>query len=185
MGTQLSLELDEIQVVKKVPRCSAIISECGSYRYELRRGEPLFRAHVMLNPSTADAMSDDATIRRCRSFAARDGFDGLVVVNLFAFRATEPTEMLEAHRNGVDIVGTQNDAHVVAMLKDVEQVVVGWGSQNGALGRLVASRARRVLDLLRDAGVRPLCFGQNADGCPKHPLYFGKDTALVPFEVRS
>jgi hypothetical protein len=71
---------------------SARLSECGTWRYYLARhwapkGEAL--AFVMLNPSTADATVDDPTIRRCIGFARRDGYAGLVVVNLFALRSTE------------------------------------------------------------------------------------------------
>ena len=75
----------------------AVISECGRYRYMLTRqwagghtstGTWLLPI-IMLNPSTADASIDDPTIRRCAAFAKREGWHGIRVVNLFAFRATE------------------------------------------------------------------------------------------------
>ncbi|MES2137565.1 MAG: DUF1643 domain-containing protein [Pseudomonadota bacterium] len=53
-------------------------------------------AFVMLNPSTADAVQDDPTIRRCIGFAKAWGKGGIVVINLFAFRATNPKDMLAA-----------------------------------------------------------------------------------------
>src|SRR5882724_1884503 len=52
---------------------SAVISNCGLYRYRLDRmlrddhGPTV--AFVMVNPSTADATQDDATIRKCIGFA--------------------------------------------------------------------------------------------------------------------
>lgn len=71
---------------------SATISECGRYRYRLTRrfADGPCATFVMLNPSTADETIDDPTIRRCRNFAIREGCGGLVVVNLFAYRATDP-----------------------------------------------------------------------------------------------
>src|SRR5689334_16488446 len=78
-----------------VVRKAASISECGRYRYSLHRwwgaGERLY--FVMLNPSTADAEVDDPTIRRCMGFARTLGFDGIGVVNLYAFRATKPADL--------------------------------------------------------------------------------------------
>lgn len=75
----------------------AIISECGKYRYQLWRiwddtkPKVLF---IMHNPSTADANEDDPTIRRCIGFAKRWGYGGIYVGNLFAFRATDPKDLL-------------------------------------------------------------------------------------------
>jgi len=70
----------------------ALISPCSQYRYWLLRrwsNRPL-ATFVMLNPSTADANSDDATIRKCMGFADAWGLGGIWVVNLFALRSTNP-----------------------------------------------------------------------------------------------
>src|SRR5437868_12651695 len=73
---------------------SAVISPCGKFRYRLTRqwGEGAALPFVMLNPSTADAEQDDPTIRKCVGFAKRMGYDGIEVVNLYAYRATKPTQ---------------------------------------------------------------------------------------------
>ena len=87
---------------------AAVLSPCGAYRYLLTRrfgpGKKL-ATFVMLNPSTADAERDDATIRKCVGFARSWGCAGLQVVNLFAFRATDPTDL----RMADDPVGPEND----------------------------------------------------------------------------
>ena len=94
---------------------SAIISPCGRYRYVLKRNLPqairwvkpcLF---VMLNPSVADAELDDPTIRRCIGFAKREGCTELTVVNLFAYRSTDPEGLLIQTR---DPIGDMNDAYI-------------------------------------------------------------------------
>ena len=78
------------------PGSTAVISGCGTYRYLLtRRAGPGERAaaFILLNPSTADAATDDPTIRRCLGFARRWGCGRFFVLNLFAFRATYPAEL--------------------------------------------------------------------------------------------
>lgn len=89
----------------------ASISPCGLYRYSLERWwdtSCYARYYIMLNPSTADAEVDDPTIRRCMGLAKRDRFGGIVVLNLFAFRATSPADMKAA----ADPVGPENDARI-------------------------------------------------------------------------
>src|ERR1019366_833740 len=78
------------------------------YRYSLWRrvGESRRRVlFVMLNPSTADAIVDDPTIRRCMGFARTWGFGELEVCNLFAYRSPCPSALLRA----ADPVGPSND----------------------------------------------------------------------------
>lgn len=116
-------------------RVSAVFSECGNYRYALIRdgwlggeGAVLF---VMLNPSTADATSNDPTTRRCIGFAQRWGFASLAIANLYAYRATVPAP------------GTFSRVHVC---------IRGKGSANG--GWYESAEYRYVpgapVELLRD-----------------------------------
>lgn len=90
---------------------SAIISPCGQYRYRLERAwDRSFPAAVFvcLNPSIADATLDDPTLRKCVGFARRWGCGHLVLVNLFALRATDPREM----KRHPSPVGPDNDRHI-------------------------------------------------------------------------
>jgi hypothetical protein len=86
---------------------TAWLSEDGVYRWtlyrRLRPGQLL--TFIMLNPSTADATTDDPTIVKCLGFAARLGFSGIAVVNLYPYRATKPTDLWAAWKRGVDITG--------------------------------------------------------------------------------
>jgi hypothetical protein len=133
------------------------------YRYLLwRRWRPGgdWLAWVMLNPSTAGAADDDATIERCRRRSARLGFGGLLVVNLFAWRATDPAAL----RLAEDPIGPHNDEALAFAARHAQLIVCAWGA-GGAFDR----RAAAVLEGLRG---RPLyALGFTVAGHPRHPLY--------------
>ncbi len=90
----------------------AVLSDCGTYRYLLRRtwdhGKPRALV-VMLNPSTADAEVDDATIRSLVRLL-RDSYGSFEVVNVFAFRSTDPKRLTEP----ADPVGPRNQPIIEA-----------------------------------------------------------------------
>jgi hypothetical protein len=110
---------------------SATISVDGRYRYDLHRcwdSSSTMLPFVMCNPSTADAAIDDPTIRRCIGFARRLGFGGIVVRNLFAWRATSPRDLAAARRAGEDIVGPDNPVWLAGLQRMTTPVVAAWGS---------------------------------------------------------
>ena len=148
---------------------SAVISECGRYRYVLTRrwcndGDPLM--FVMLNPSTADAEQDDPTIRKCIGFARRHAYPGIVVCNLFAWRATDPKDLHRALLRGEDIIGPINHDYLVGQAETAADIVLAWGAHaddhqavvGGLLGTLHEYRAK-----FRTLGVTKW-------GHPRHPL---------------
>lgn len=154
---------------------NATFSPCTRYRYTLTRTWDPTRPRLvflMLNPSTADALANDPTVERCHRRALRMGFGGVGVVNLFAFRSTDP----DALYSEPDPVGPDNDAAILAMCLDAGQVIVAWGTHGNYQGR-----AASVLRALADAGIRLHALAINADGTPKHPLYVSNDTAPVPY----
>lgn len=154
---------------------SAIISPCRLYRYLLTRGDGPYALFVMLNPSTADEMLDDPTIRRCRGFA---GDLALRVVNLFALRETNPDNVFAAARTGVDIVGPDNDRHIAEQVAGASIVLCAWGNH----GRW-AERDKAVKALIRDAGKIPHYLRRTKAGQPEHPLYLPSALRPVPFEA--
>jgi hypothetical protein len=156
---------------------SAAISPCGIYRYELTRSwdatRPLI-AFVMLNPSTADAVEDDPTIRRCIGFADGWGFGEVRVYNLFALRTPDP-EHLWKHE---DPFGPDFEKYA-AKPRECEKIVVAWGSfgdkgKNAARGRCYVGEH---LD-----GCELWALALNADGSPRHPLYVRADQRLTRWE---
>lgn len=149
----------------------AIISECGRYRYQLTRqwGSGPCCLFVMLNPSTADAAEDDPTIRRCVSFAKREGCGWLAVLNLFAFRATKPAGM----RAAADPVGPRNNGYLEAARDLVDgPMIAAWGAHGSFMDRDQVVRAV--------FGNRLLCLNVTKGGQPGHPLYVPADTPLRP-----
>jgi hypothetical protein len=153
----------------------------GDYRYWLTRtwNPALPRlCFLMLNPSSAAEDVDDPTIRACCTFARNLGRGGIIVVNLYAYRATDPAAML-AQPPAVR-VGPDNDRWLVHWTKSAREVVCAWGADGEA------SRVDEVLTLLRENRVQPLCLRQTKSGHPSHPLARGKgfiprDTRPVPY----
>ncbi len=152
----------------------AEIDLTGSYRYTLWRewnSDAPGVGFVMLNPSTADATIDDATIRRCTGFARSWGFGALEVVNLFAYRATNPATL----RQVVDPIGPLGDRYLLEMRRRAQTVVVSWGNQGSW-----QNRDQIVLRLLSGRDI--YCLGRTQLGHPRHPLYLKANTALIPFQ---
>jgi hypothetical protein len=129
----------------------------------------------MLNPSTADAERDDPTIRRCVAFSRLWGCGKLQVVNLFAFRATNPRDL----RLAEDPVGPENSRYVKEAVEAAGPVVCAWGVHGGHLDQDLA-----MLRWLAEVGARPMALAVTKDGHPKHPLYVRSDTQLMPFSGR-
>lgn len=142
-------------------RNGATLSPCRTYRYDLWRtwiGGDGYAMFVGLNPSTADETTDDPTIRRCIAFAQAWGYAGLCMTNLFAFRATQPKDMMRAS----DPVGPQNDAVLRECARRAGVVVAAWGALGG-----YKNRAGAVQTMLPELHVLRL----TTKGHPWHPLY--------------
>ncbi len=157
----------------------ATISECGKYRYNLWRlwdAERPIMVFVMLNPSTADGEQDDPTIRRCIGFARRDGYGGIVVRNVFAFRATNKQELLKQ----TDPCGPENDEWLLSArnVSLLTRLVVAWGNPFGGKHLSTGFKSASCICVCQGA----YCLGTTAGGHPKHPLYLASDTPLIPWK---
>lgn len=145
----------------------AVYSPCEAYRYLLTRTwDPAGKRalFVMLNPSTATEVQNDATVERCERRARALGFGAFRVTNIFAFRATDPGVM----RAAADPVGPGNDAAIRDSARWADRIVCAWGSHGAHL-----DRGRAVEALLRATGQPLHHLGLTRDGQPKHPLYIG------------
>lgn len=153
----------------------AVISDCGKYRYLLRRtwdGKKPRALIVMLNPSTADARKDDPTIRSCVRLTSALGYGSMEVVNLYGLRATDPAELQKAD----DPQGPNNERVVIAAINRCDVVICAWGAH------AMAERHHTfLLGHIRSRRPAAYCFGKTKHGAPKHPLYVKSGTALETY----
>ncbi len=159
----------------------ATFSADGRYRQLMRRwlGETFPDRYILfigMNPSTADATVNDPTCAREWTFAQREGFDAMVKANVGDYRATDPKMLLAP---GVVASSPENLPAIRAVAAKADKVVLCHGKLNKAL----APAGRALIEALRADGVPLWCFGQNADGSTKHPLYLRADTPLRPLDL--
>lgn len=157
---------------------SAVLTADGTYRWSLQRQwdkRPMI-AWVMLNPSTADAYTDDPTIRRCIAFTRSWGYGGFTVVNLYGLRSTDPKALL----THPDPIGPNNDAEL-AFIADgpvYPLIMLAWGA------RAPIERARDATEILHrcyDRGGQLATLGWTKGENPRHPLYIRGDTPPQPW----
>lgn len=171
---------------------TAWLSDDGVYRWSLRRtwGSPdRLLPFIMLNPSTADALIDDPTIRRCIGFAREMGYDGIHVVNLYAYRATDPKAMWAAQATGIDVTGgVRNNNLIRDLLTNAWEhnipVIAAWGA--GASPDRVAWILEQSSTAGPDDGTRGLtALRVTKQGHPGHPLYLPATCRPLPWPHRS
>lgn len=173
-----------------------IFSDCRTYRYTLWRDwktqadlldpktsrsgrwpDNSYAMFIGLNPSTADETLDDPTIRRCIGFAKRWNFAGLLMTNLFAYRATFPKDMKAQER----AVGMDNITWILRGAKDASIIVAAWGTHGSFRHQdLVVFNYLKYLA----PDKKLMCLRTTKDGFPEHPLYVPYDTVPVPFVPR-
>lgn len=149
----------------------AHFSPCRKWRYNLRRIWDIEKPTAMfigLNPSTADEIKNDPTVRRCLGFAYDWGYGGLIMTNAFAFRSTDP-KVMKAQE---DPVGLENDYWLVKSAQQAEIVVAAWGNHG-----IFCDRTTQILKLLSNLQ----CLGTTKSGQPKHPLYLKREAMLIPY----
>lgn len=154
---------------------SAILSECGRYRYLLTRTWDSQKAPVtflMVNPSKADASINDNSIKKCMTYARFWGAGGIVVVNLFAYRSTEPTKLRRIeHPESEPKLRALNDWHILQAVQKSQVTIAAWG-----LNGTFKDRDVEVKQLIKEKANRSLHYLKlSKDGHPCHPLYLPAD----------
>lgn len=155
----------------------AVLSDDQLYRYRLSRvwdRHGLICNFVMMNPSTADAEDDDPTIKKCVAFARRWGHGGIVVTNLFAWRATDPDVL-----SGVaQPIGPDNDRHIREAANLADFVVCAWGAHPTCVERGMV--VRHLLGMTRHF---PHAIRLTKDRHPGHPLFLPGKLDPIPWET--
>lgn len=145
----------------------AMFSQDRKYRYALWRVWDKTKPLVMfigLNPSTANEITNDPTVRRVCRFAFDWGFGGVYMMNLFDHVTSDPKK-LEISGDRLD----HNDLWLTAIADKCQRIIFAWGSFPEAVekGKAVAKKFCGY------------ALGVNKDGSPKHPLYIKKDVKPV------
>lgn len=162
----------------------ATISEDEIFRYSLWRNWEDVHATapsndcclwICLNPSTADALNDDATVRKCVGFAQRWGHTSIEIVNMYAFRSRHPRMLKLA----TDPVGPDNDMWILRAVARSKRVIAAWGN-----APIIRERDVALGRLLETAGVELSCLGVTGWGRPRHPLVLSYREPLVPYRLR-
>jgi len=185
LGQALSKAQKEQETSKAEPltTCRTSLNQCvfspdRVYRYvlchrcaDITCETPKRIAWIGLNPSIADEVTLDQTLASVCRYSRKWGFSEVVMLNLFAFRATDPRDLKRA----TDPVGPDNDKHLLAEIGNVDRVIACWGDQGRFLGR-----DRQVADLLN---VSFECLLRNRTGAPHHPLYLRSRIRPKPFRL--
>lgn len=189
----------------------AVLSDCRVYRYALYRsldglawdaveaagskpGSRLYRTtacFLLTNPSTADEESNDKTVEKVMKQARHLGYGRVSMVNAFAYRETDSTRLPSLAASGVDLVGPDNDLHILREAAASDVVICGWGNPGKLLDR---DEQLRVLLKAQDSGLwgtlslaerasKLYCMKQNQNGTPIHPLYQKDQPELIPFRL--
>jgi len=164
--------------VKGTASSGAVFSKCGKYRYQLWRmwegGEPQkLCAFIGLNPSTATEVEDDPTVRRCINYAKAWGFNGMFMLNAYAYRATDPKDMKKQD----DPIGDGNDESIVVAGMIADKVICCWGNN------CEHSRQADILTALDMADIVPHCLAVTKLGYPAHPLYLKANLKPIRLEA--
>jgi len=159
-----------------LPGNEAYVSDCGKYRYSLTRhvGAGPFRyAFFGINPSTADAMTDDQTVRKWRGYSERNSVGLFEVSNVFSYRATDVKELAQTTD---DLFGEDHWRIQDSIIRSADALVPCWGNQNKvpkALRCWIDDLFDRLCHQNYKHGTPLLCFGKTKNGDPLHPLTLG------------
>ncbi|TBL80831.1 DUF1643 domain-containing protein [Paenibacillus thalictri] len=156
----------------------AVIDATGTYRYLLRREWDSAKPKalwIMLNPSTADHEEDDPTIKACTRFSLGWGYGSFEVVNLFAYRATHPSELKKIEKPIA--IGAENGAFVREALAKADVIVAAWGAHGKIHKR---NQDMHFISLIDKYELK--CLDILTYGDPRHPLYVSADTLLREFK---
>lgn len=171
--------LDEIDHVDGLDT-GAIFSPCRRWRYLLWRRwdeEAPVCAFIGLNPSTADETTNDQTISKCIRYAKAWGYGSLWMLNLFAYRATDPKVMKAV---GANAIGPRNPEYLMHAGRRARMVIAAWGCHGTHLD--VADSTRK---LMASRGISLHYLRLTKDGHPGHPLYLPGKLTPEPWPVLS
>lgn len=157
---------------------AAVLSSCEKYRYRLEREvgllDELVIAYFGVNPSTADALVNDNTVKRWIGFSQLFGASRFIVGNAFGYRSKDVSVLATVN----DPIGPDNDEHLQSIINDADILVPCWGSRH-KISRRLHHRLDDTLRMIQASGKSVMTFGLTLSGDPKHPQFLPYETQLV------
>ena len=157
--------------MNKLVFSDALFSKDRLYRYALWRiwNDKLPKVlFIGLNPSTADEIKDDPTIRRCIRYAQDWGYGGYIMGNIFAFRSTDPKK-LKIIENPV---GNENNFWLKKLHKEASLTIGAWRNHGKYL-----NQGKIIINLIDNL----YCLKVTKEGHPSHPLYLPSNLKPIKF----
>lgn len=130
---------------------------------------------IGLNPSTADHIKDDPTIRILVKVLTRLGYGGFYMTNLFTIVSSDPSILLKSPSSALFAA----DEYLLRISNECKNnVIFCWGNFKQA-----QERSKEVINMFPVAK----CFGYTKSGAPIHPMslmYSGKvnSATLIDFK---
>lgn len=159
---------------------SAVISDCGKYRYRLDREiQPsgIVIAYFGVNGSKATADIEDQTTRKWAGFTRLNNGRKYISGNPYGWRATDVKELASSP----DPVGPENAKYLAEMIEEADLLVPCWGNASKVPLRIRHHIFNLARDLV-DSGKPIKVFGLTNWGSPMHPLFLPYSTPLVAWE---
>lgn len=116
-------------------------------------------AATMLNPSKADMVKSDHTVISLTNYFVDQGYGQLIIPNLFAYMATNPSDL--KYRDAA--FEKQNDTYIVDACEKSDIVLVGWGSDESKY----KTRKKEVHTLLKPYWGKLKCFIDDQGRSPR------------------
>lgn len=160
---------------------TAIYSDDQKYRYVLRKvwDDALPMAtFIGINPSDATELFMDKTVMNLINHLMKiGGYGGVIIVNLFAFRAKKQKEL----SNRSDLLEQCNTQYIIEALEHSKLTIIGWGrdAENNSNYRVIIDSVKA--DLQRFYNIK--CFKDNKGNINCHlSIGYNEDWKLVPYE---
>lgn len=136
---------------------------------------------VGVNPSTAAPGDPDLTVSKVMGFAARNGFDSWVMLNLYPQRSTDPAGM---HLTYDSALKADNERHITELIDGRRLTLLA------AWGELIETRPylpqmlEGITSVTDASGCDWVSIGELlTSGHPRHPSRASYSWPLQPFDV--
>lgn len=162
-----------------IARIEAQFSIDMVYRYRLRL--PFFEdstrtksaAIILKNPSSADALKADKTIQTAAKtiYGAFSDINELEILNIFAIRGTLPSDVMDAHNKGTDIIGPENDAAFNDVIAKSDYIIIAWGGAAPVKKSLYDQRISEVFEIIDQQGTKNKIYRKSEKGNSQYPFH--------------